>query len=67
MKPGLHLLDLMTKPGTMVAMLTHDAETDWPDRQGVAMAEATLERGGSVITQFETMAGALSAHGRVLR
>jgi hypothetical protein len=48
-------------------MLTHDAETDWADRQGVAMAEAILKSNGAVIMQFEIMADALSAHRRVLR
>jgi hypothetical protein len=67
MKPGLHLLDLIMKPGSLATVLTHDAGTDWTDRQGERLAEATLAQDGAVIMQFETMADALSAHRRLLK
>jgi hypothetical protein len=64
---GMHLLDLLTRPGSLTAMLTHDPGVSWPDRRGVDLAEAMLAGGGVAILQFATMADALACHGRLMR
>ena len=62
---GMHLLDMVSRPGEMTALLTHDEGLTWPDRRGVALAEAMLEVGGVAILEFVTMADAIACHGRL--
>jgi len=64
---GMHLLDMVSRPGEMTALLTHDEGLTWPDRRGIALAEAMLEAGGVAVLQFERMADALACHGRLKR
>jgi hypothetical protein len=56
----MHLLDMVSRPGEMTALLTHDEGMTWPDRRGIALAEAILEVGGVAVLQFETMADAIA-------
>ena len=64
---GTHLLDQVGRPGALTALLTHDDGMHWTDREGVALAEATLAAGGSVVMQFTTVMDALAAHARLVR
>ena len=62
---GMHLLNELAEAGRMTTFLAHETGVAWPDRQGVALAEETLEQGCPVILQFARLADALAAHKRL--
>jgi hypothetical protein len=57
--------EALVRRGTMSALLTHGAGTDWPDRKGESLAQASLEADGVVAMAFATLADALACHGRL--
>lgn len=59
---GMHLLDRL---GELSALITHDAGVVWPDKRGIALAEATLAQGSAVVLQFERVVDAVLAHRRL--
>ena len=62
---GTHLLE--PQPGSLTVLLTHDSGLAWTDKQGESLASGVLAAGGTVIMQFERLADALGAHGRLMR
>ena len=60
--PGMHLLDLLRRPGSLTLLLTHEEGVALPDRKGTLLAETMLGQGGSVVMQFASMTDALNAN-----
>lgn len=55
-----------TQPGTVSGLLTHDHGMAWPDRRGVALANALLSTPDApVFLRFHTLADALECRRRL--
>ncbi|WP_426957996.1 hypothetical protein [Muricoccus radiodurans] len=59
--------DALVVPGQLSALLTFDDGFSWPDADGIALARATLERGGVVAMAFASIADALACLRRLHR
>lgn len=55
----------MVSPRHLGAFLTHEEGISWPNRQGEAMARATLARGGVVAMCFESLADSMACRERI--
>lgn len=64
-RPEAARLESLTRRGAFSALLTHDEGLAWPNRQGEALARATLAQGGTVALAFATLADALGCKARL--
>ncbi len=59
--------DVTSVPGGMSALLTNDPGFAWPDRRGVALLAAVMERQGSALVAFSALEDALAFQTRLAR
>jgi hypothetical protein len=59
--------NLLLRPGSLSAALTHDPGVSWPDRPGIQMAAAILRKGGVVSLEFASLGDALQCEARLRR
>lgn len=63
--PAMAAPEALGAPGSVSAVLAHDAGLSWPNRKGVALARTVIEAGGAVALGFATLADALACKRRL--
>lgn len=66
LEPCAKLLDLIGRPGSVCALLTHELGMAWPDKRGIGLIEGVLAQSdGVAILGFEGLSDALACKRRL--